>query len=237
MKRTTLFTVSSAMLAFALVSGTMIACGDDDDDNGTSKVDGGGTDSSSNGDTSTGDSSTGDPKPPTLGAQIDRMGRPAVATALISTFEPNDATKGTAKDAYNKDANQAGWSAAYKAAMSGNLPVYDALDQNCGNQLLAKPDAGATNDQAYGTLAGVLADDRLWLNTAGTTATQYLAVEANAVGVTNTDRGGRTPAMDVVDVTYSAVANGDILTAPVTDGIVADPAKTGIAAFPYLAAP
>src|SRR5438045_6193332 len=43
----------------------------------------------------------GPPAPPALGAQIDRMGRPAINTALNNTFNADAASKGKAKDAYN----------------------------------------------------------------------------------------------------------------------------------------
>ena len=165
------------------------------------------------------------------------MGRPAVATALISTFEANSTTKGTAKDGYNQDVAQTGWSAKYKAEMSGNLAVYDGLDQNCNNQLAASGDAGAQNSNAlkYGFLGGVLADDRLWLNTGGTACDTYLGVEANVLGITNNDCGGRALKYDVIDVTYSAVAIGALTG--VGDNVVKDDVKTAATAFPFLAAP
>jgi len=170
------------------------------------------------------------PMPPALGAQIDRLGRPAVATALIAPFQSNAATKGEQKDAYNTAA-PATWG-TFAAEISANLAIYDALDAVCGNQLAA----GATAEAGrYGTLGSVLADDRLWVNTASTTCTTYLAVEANATGIlVNIDCGGRRLAYDVIDATYSAVAVGAL--AGVGDGIEADdgmPSST----FPFLAAP
>jgi hypothetical protein len=235
MKRTTFFSFGSALVAATVMSFAAYGCGDDDDA-ATSKPDSG-TAETGTPETGTPETSTGEPAAPTLGAQIDRMGRPAVNTALNHTFDPNAATADPAKDAWNANAMPGGWGAAFGPEVAANLAVYDGLDTTCGNQAAANPDAGATtNALKYGALAGVLADDRLWLNTAGTTAAQYLAVELDATGIAkNADRGGRTLPMDVIDVTYSALAVGDVKG--VGDGIDADPAKTSGTTFPYLAAP
>jgi hypothetical protein len=251
MKRKTLFSICSALLACGVIGVVGSGCGDDDDTTATPTPDAAlpetsKPDTSTNPDT--GVDSGGNPPVPTLGAQIDRMGRPAIATALISAFEATQATKDTAKNEYNANATQSGWVAAYgtPGKMGGHLAIYDGLDvaavpgDGCGNQLLAK-DGGLlsnnTNAGVYGTLAGVLADDRLWMNTAGTAATAYLGVEGNAVGLAGLtmERGGRTLTYDVIDITYSAVAIGAF--SGVTDAIAADATKTGGTTFPYLAAP
>jgi hypothetical protein len=166
------------------------------------------------------------------------MGRPAINTALNNTFNTDETVKGAAKDAYNQDTAQAGWSAKYAAETGKNLAIFDSLDEVCGNQLLAADagPGGGPNAAVYGTLASVTADDRLWLDTAGATCNQYLGVEANATGIIpNTDCGGRAPKYDVIDTTYSVVAVG--LPSGVSDGISADPAKTAATAFPFLIAP
>src|SRR5262245_20941154 len=124
------------------------------------------------------------PMPPMLGAQIDRMGRAGVNTAVTDPFNQNSNTKGAAQDGYNAAANPAQWSSSFARRFAGNLAILDALDGVCGNQLLAGPTATAGR---YSTLAGVLADDQLYVNTNSGTCTIYLAVEANAVGVTNSD--------------------------------------------------
>jgi hypothetical protein len=166
------------------------------------------------------------PSKPTLGAQIDRMGRPAINTALDKTFSA-DTTRDPAEDAYNADTNKSGWGASYKATFAAQLAILDSLDGTCGNQLLAGP-AGAGR---YDTLAGALADDQLYVNSAGTTCTQYLAVEADATAVLhNSDCGGRKPEYDVIETTYSALAAG-MLTG-VDDGVTND--STFKASFPYL---
>jgi hypothetical protein len=181
----------------------------------------------------TGTSGGTNPAPPTAGAQIDRMGRPAVSTALNHTFDTDDAAKGAAKDEYNSNADPKSWS-KYVGEMEANLAILDALDGTCGNQLFA--DKAKTDATRYGTLAGVLADDRLWVNTASTTCTTYLGVEANATkAIPNTDCGGRKPSYEVMKLTYTIAAVGMVSTA-VSDGTTPVAAKTTVATFPYLAA-
>ncbi|MFN7955807.1 MAG: DUF4331 family protein [bacterium] len=172
------------------------------------------------------------PPPPTLGAQIDRMARPAVNTALDHTFDLDADRKGMSKDAYNANASPTDWVAAYTNEVRANLAILDSLDSVCGNQLFA--DATAPR---YGTLAAVLADDRLYLNTGSTTCTTYLAVEANATGIIpNGDCGGRTPLYDVIDTTYSVVALGAV--SGFGDTIDRDGDSTpSLSAFPFLGAP
>ena len=205
----------------------------------------GGDSSGGPADSGSGSSSGGDasdsgsvPTPPTLGTQIDRMGRPAINTALNHTFDPNTTTKNTAKDAYNADKTQSGWGAAYTGQFKANLAIYDGLDTTCGNQA----GYGALTNPDYTTLATVLSNDVLWVNTANSTCKQYLGVEFAALGVTNTDCGGRTPSENVIDLTFNAVAG--TLTpgtlpdnpGPVSNGITA-PASPPSATFPYLATP
>lgn len=243
MKKTTLLSFGTAVISAAIISFVTYGCGDDDvaakpkTDGGTSSSGG-----SSGGSSGSSGNDGGKPSPPNLGAQIDRMGRAAINTAVNNTFNLNSTQADQKKDEWNADKDPSGWVAKYRAEIAANLAIYDSLDtattdgDGCGNQLLISQDAGATtNIDKYGGLASVLADDRVWLNTAGTTASQYLAVELNAVGVANTDRGGRTLAYDVIQTTYSAVAVG--ATTGVDDTITADPAKTGGTAFPYLASP
>ncbi len=246
MNRKTLLSLGSALVAVGVMSVAGYGCGDDDTaattkDSGPVVQPEAGTNETGTGN----ETGTTNPAPPTLGAQIDRMGRPAINTALNHTFDTNDTSKGAAKDSYNQDNAQAGWSAKYAAEQGGNLAIYDGLDTKCGNQLLAQPDAGDPNKanlSVYGALASVTADDRLWLNTAGTMCTTYLAVEGNATGlVPNTDCGGRGLNYDVIDSTYSIVATGGLGTAgaatTVSDGISADTTKTGGTTFPFLASP
>ncbi len=252
MNRKTILSVGSALVALGVMSVAGYGCGDDDTasptkDSGTVITPEGG---GSEGGPGT-DSGPNNPAPPALGAQIDRLGRPAINTALTGTFDPNPTTRGAKKDAYNQDNAQAGWNPKYIPEQAANLAVFDSLDTKCGNQFLAQ-DAGAAggpNTKVYGALAGITADDRLWLNTAATSCATYLAVEANFAAthglippsLANNDCGGRSLGFDVIDITYSIVATGGIGTpgaaTTVTDGVSADPVKTAATAFPYLAPP
>jgi hypothetical protein len=172
------------------------------------------------------------PAPPAFGTQIDRMGRPAVNTALNHTFDTNAVTQGAAKNAYNADSNPANWT-TYIPEIKANLAVYDGLDTVCGNQL----GFGALGGPDYSTLATVLSADALWLNTASLTCTRYLAVELNALGIVNTDCGGRTLTENTIDATYNALAGTFATTPlPITNGSMA-PSSNPSATFPYLATP
>lgn len=172
------------------------------------------------------------PPPPTLGAQLDRFGRPAVNTALNHAFDANSATAGAAKDAYNGSSTPSAWAASYAAEVAKNLAILDGLDTVCGNQLLADAMISPTR---YAGLAGALADDRQYLKTDATACTQYLAVELDATGVlANGDCGGRKLDYDVIDTSYSAFAIG--AASGVGDGVPADLDTKGTA-FPYLGAP
>ena len=178
------------------------------------------------------------PAPPALGTQVDRMGRPAINTALTGTFDPTCTLASCpAKDTYNADSTPSHW-ATYIPAFASNLAIYDGLDGNCTNQPAYNTPAGS----GYPTLAGVLSGDTLWVNTANSTCQQYLGVEFGYLGISNTDCGGRTPAENVIDLTYNIVAGTLAIgtlpanPGPVTNGITA-PASPPSATFPYLAAP
>ena len=189
------------------------------------------------------------PAAPKLGLQIDRMGRPAINTVGSKTF--NKALRDAAEDAYNADGMADGWAAKYTADIAGSLAVLDALDKpdnamasmaGCGNQIAA---GGKQTAGAYDFLAGVLANDRLWVKlTAKGGCGLYLAVEANALMVTNDLCGGRIPTDDVIDESYSILAGAfDFSKLPMNpflfgDTIPVDPAtKTAYeAGFPYFAA-
>ncbi len=191
------------------------------------------------------------PTPPTLGFPIDRMGRPAINTALTNTFNPNDAQKGIAKDDYNAEADQSMWATLMiegkpvTKEFAGNLAVIDALDGVCGNQLLAAGDpTGDAGLAEYAALPQVLVDDELYLDTsigdcaATATLPNYLAVEGRSLGLPLTSCGGRTPLDDVIDVSYTLLASGG--TTKVTDGVDADAdpsTPASLSEFPFLNAP
>jgi hypothetical protein len=203
---------------------------------------------------------------------MDRLGRPAINTALNHGFDP---AGGPAKDAYNQDGSPGGWAAAYTANFAGNLGILDVLDtgltctngacsaenaptlsDGCGNQAFyngallgsGSADASATS---YTTLATVLADDQLYLDTTktlaelSTTHQGYLAVELNAYGmIPNTVGGGRAPTMDVIDTTYTAVAIGvrgfdasNDFKPAFGDGVDGPHAGVTNDTFPFLATP
>ena len=173
------------------------------------------------------------PAAPKLGTQIDRFGRPAINTALNHTFAADAAMAGTAKDAYNQDADPSNWTANV-AEFSKNLGILDALDTKCGNQLLA---AMPLDAKRYEGLASALANDRIALDTSATTCSIYLAVEANATMLfPNEDCGGRKLSYDVIDVSYTVLATGDLKAIIAGDGVPADMDAMG-EVFPYLAAP
>ena len=218
MKRIT----STGLAAFALVLGAA-ACGDDE---GTGD------------DTPDPDAAEGtpdaneDPPPPALGPQMDRMGRPAVNTALNHTFDGDATATQAAKDAWNQNEDASTWVAAFHEEIEANLGILDSLDSNCGNQF----GAGATlNDERYNTLAQALADDQVYVNSASGTCTIYLAVEGNALGIPNTDCGGRTLGYDVIATTYSVLALGAL--SGFDDNIAADDATTSTSEFPFFADP
>lgn len=218
----------TALSCAALASG----CGDDSETSATGTT----TTTTNTNTTTTGEGGTGggadvNPNVPMLGEQVERMGRPAINTAANHTFDGNSATKDAAKDDWNK-APRADWG-QFRDEVANNLGILDSLDANCGNQFLAGP--AATADR-YDGLAGVLADDRLWVNMASDSCGVYLAVEANATGaLPNNDCGGRRLVDDVIETSYSLLAAG--ILSGVDDTIDADPAKTGGELFPYLAPP
>jgi hypothetical protein len=197
----------------------VVACGDDDETNPTSSstsvTTGGG-----GGNGGAGGSGGGDVTPavPDLGTVIDRMGRPAINTAVNVTFDPPNHP--AAADAWNNNDDPSTWAASFADTIAADIAIYDALDGVCGNQLLNCGDNTMAN--CYAGLAGALAND--WLLVKGDATegcNQYLAVEANAVGaIANDQCGGRTPAYDVIETTYSVLAVGgvtgvdDTITAP-----------------------
>ena len=142
--------------------------------------------------------------------QIDRMGRPAINTALIDLL----ASTGK-KDVYNRAVDPAGWAAAFTADFTANLTALDTLDGVSGNAVL--PPA---------TLASVLVDDRLIINTSIASCNAYLAVELGVAG----QCGGRTLARDVIDDTFGAVVGPGV-----SDFVNND--STFLTDFPFLAAP
>lgn len=176
------------------------------------------------------------PGVPALGVQIDRMGRPAVNTALTNPYgffipqgsQSADTTDIT-RSIYNADADQTKWSANWLGAITANIAILDGLDAGtCGNQF------AYTAATKYATLATVLVNDALLMDTTRTTCSQYLAVEAGLVsGTAATTCGGRTLSYDVIDTTYSVLAIGAL--SGVSDNIAEVTRPT--AAFPFFQPP
>lgn len=175
------------------------------------------------------------PAAPTIGAtQLDRMGRPAINTALDHAFDASSTTANNAKDAYNADTDKPSWPLTYTSAFAASIGVFDSFDTGvCGNGICETGETnvscaadctttgtvnGCGNTLLYGTptmttsynaLAGLLANDALFLDTSRGTCSTYLAVElAVVMGGAATTCGGRAPQYDVIDVTYSALASG-----------------------------
>jgi hypothetical protein len=172
------------------------------------------------------------PPRPALGAPIDRVGRPLTANALIGPIAA-DGVADRRKEAYNR-AGPADWP-AFAADIEASLGLYDGLDGTCGNQWLAGTTAATAR---YHTLARLLADDRLWVNSAATICTRYFAVELAALaapGTASTDCGGRTPLYDANNVFRSMLVLGR--ATGVSDGIDHDDRETSTTEFPFLAAP
>jgi hypothetical protein len=179
------------------------------------------------------DTPMGFPAAPTLGAQIDRLGRPAVNTVLNHGFDADATAAHAAKNAYNQDMAVGMWPVTYRGQFAGNLAILDSLDKGlscvmgtctasataggCGNQVLYNAVGGGTapSPTSYIGLAQALADDQLYIDTTKLVANipssnqNYLAVELNAfVGIPNPTCGGRAPDNDVIDTSYSALAIG-----------------------------
>jgi hypothetical protein len=199
------------------------------------------------------------PAAPTLGAPIDRMGRPAINTALNAAVN-NAPLKDAKKDAYNHSIIPTGWATTVldpamtadtvKAEFQTYLAVYDVLDKGtaisgagCGNAALYAGPASATS---YAGLATVLSDDELYVDTTKGTCNFYLSLEvevATAGGVPHTQCGGRTLTHDVADTTYSLAAAGtngfdsaNNFAPRVTDGASVH-ADVSNDTFPFLGAP
>jgi hypothetical protein len=171
---------------------------------------------SSSGGSSGGSTGSSFPAVPVLGGQIDRVGRPAINTALTDPYNllvvPPDGgiTEDTAKNTYNSAAGGIPqWTApdggGFIPWIAQNLAIADSLDGICGNQAFAGlPDSGVT---AYGTLATVLADDELYIDTTQTTCS-FLGAELEQTGLATNNCGGRQPTEDVIDIEYNILAVG-----------------------------
>ncbi|HEY2593918.1 MAG TPA: hypothetical protein VGK33_08460, partial [Chloroflexota bacterium] len=165
--------------------------------------------------------------------QLDRVGRPLTANALLGLFAA-DEVGDALKERYNTLTPAT--SAEFVPEMKRTLALYDGFDGQCGNQLFANP-----RDQTpmrYQALATLLADDRLWINSASSVCTQLFAVELATLAGQSAlaaDCGGRTPLYDAANVWRSLLVHGT--TSGVTDGLNRDEREHSATVFPFLAAP
>ncbi len=165
--------------------------------------------------------------------QLDRMGRPLTENALLATLGPAEHAD-ELKERFNESTPAT--FAEFVAEIQKGLALYDAFDARCGNQLLA--DRSTAAGARYLQLAQVLADDRLWVNSASSVCNQFFAVElAHAAGrkALAADCGGRTIVDDSIDVYRALLVNGT--TSGVEDGVDTDDHAHSLTAFPFLAAP
>jgi hypothetical protein len=173
------------------------------------------------------------PTMPTLGVQIERTARPLIKNGLVGGPLAPDSVSTRRKERYNRVARK-DW-AQFAASIQESLELYDGFDGTCGNQWLADPEVNAA--VRYQPLARMLADDRLWVNSASTMCTQFLAVELAAFATRGTEQrravaGPRTTTRQHLPV---ALSNGT--TVGVGDGLKRDDKVHSTTDFPFLAAP
>ena len=163
--------------------------------------------------------------------QIDRAGRTLTGNALLGTLGTAEAS-----NALKEDYNAATPATATKfiPEIEVGLALYDGFDGACGDQLMARP--AARPSLRYRALATLLADDRLWVNSASTTCTQLFAVEMAALPgheALAADCGGRTPLYSAVNVYRSLLVSGRLDS--VDDGVSEDDQAHSATVFPFLA--
>jgi hypothetical protein len=198
--------LGSLLFSSALVFAA--ACGDDGINDGNGGNGGNGTGGDGTGATGAGTNDGGNggeggiggdpfviPPKPGLGDQIDRMGRPAINTALKGAFlifdangdiaPSNDASRFALQDGYNEDDVPADWVDNSRNIFALNLAVIDSVEafaggtsptnaQACGTTPGCPikdgsnpPDGDETDPTCYGTFATVAGNDLLFVNTAG----------------------------------------------------------------------
>jgi hypothetical protein len=191
------------------------------------------------------------PPAPKVGTQIERMGRPTINVAVTNPFGVNNKGESVdvTRDKYNADSNIAMWQATWTPYLAATLAIYDGADTMCGNQagacamLTGCPQNSTPDATRYLALAGVLADDQVYLDTTKATCGAYLAVETAALGAANNECGGRTPLFNVVHETYTLAVTGvsgikgnDQYA--ITDGTTGNKeAPASLTAFPFLGDP
>lgn len=166
--------------------------------------------------------SSPNPSMPPIGALLDRIGRPLVGTALIVPF-------GTSEEHAAATIRwKTGTEAERSSMLLSSLPLMDALDGICGNQIAA----GSAGPDRYRPLADLLLDDRLLIETRATSCKLLLPVETGTAG----DCGGLTPEFDEPDAMLSLLVSGS--PTGVTDGVDGDAdGAAPVTTFPFLRAP
>jgi hypothetical protein len=163
--------------------------------------------------------------------QLDREGRPLTGNALLGLLAPDDVSD-KLKEEYN--AATPAVSARFIPEIQKALGLYDGFDGQCGNQLLA--DQAAAPSARYRALATLLADDRLWVNSASTVCTQLFAVELASLAGRDElshDCGGRSPNYDAANTYRSLLVSGT--SVGVDDGLHHDERQHSATLFPFLA--
>ena len=126
---------------------------------------------------------------------LDRMGRPGITTATIELRSD--------RTIYNQNGDPSTWAAEFQALIRERLVTIDGLDGVAGNALLD-----------VDTIAGLLVDDRLQIDTSVPECDVYLALEIGLGGC-----GGRTLERDVIDDTLRHLVAQDM---PVSDNALND---------------
>lgn len=238
------------MRATVLVWLTLAACG--------SSSHGAGDDAGPGpGDDAGGSDGSAVPPPPTLGAQIDRMGRAGVAEMLIAVFPSAGADPAAQQAIYGQAADPAMWKTTLlrpgftiEAELMANIAALDALDLGLASS--SKPGCSNTmflqsplNAVSYRTVADYVADDQLYLDTTKATCPIALALEIEAgsnLSISHKTCGGRSPGQPAFDALYSILMAG---TDGVDAGAAGAPRIHGTATahtdvtdtFPFLGAP
>lgn len=163
--------------------------------------------------------------------QIDRAGRVLTGNALLGTIAGGDESN-RLKEGYNSATPANGED--FVAEIEKGLALYDGFDGLCGNQLLAGP---RPDPHRYRVLARMLADDRLWLNSAADHCAILLAVETAALAGRSTasDCGGRAPSYNAVNAYRSMLVAGDYTA--ISDGLSRDEQPSSDTDFPFLSPP
>lgn len=221
----------AAITAITAISGLLlVGCGSDDAQPAPSTTDTGTVvDTGMTGDTGTPPEDTGtmmtdgggDTPPPLPTGMVDRMGRPAINTALVTA---------DLKDTYNKTGTYTSpFPTTFTKSFNDNLIFIDKLD--------GKDDWALTG--GVHPLRDPLLGDFLVVDTGKACPEKgsYLDVELFVLGLrptANTTCGGRTLNDDVMDTTLTALVTQ--LKSPVKDNVDAA-TKPATTTFPYLAAP